>query len=317
MTMVAVQLPVCEPHGKNRVQGVEQRPRLTLKMSGSITAVAFAPQLRLVIAGDAQKQLFAWDTTTGTRAWKVVCRDEVRSVTYAHSLRTVVAGDEAFVLTVVDPISGVERRELQCDSMVMSVLHAPELSAMISGGNNGDVVVWDAATWTKRFAFQCDEHLLSMDYAAELRAVITADGMHCKVSVWDAESGAKLQELLCDSWALSVAYVPGIKAVICGEEAHKLTVWDLESGSAKWDVELSGPVNVVSYLADAAAVVANNADVITIRDVETGVPRAALPSIHANASRDGLIALAHHASASEIVCGDFFGAVSIWPVGRL
>ena len=81
-----------------------------------------------------------------------------------------------------------------------------------------------------------------------------------EVSVWDAESGAKLQELLCDSWALSVAYVPGIKAVICGEEAHKLTVWDLESGSAKWDVELSGPVNVVSYLADAAAVVANNAD---------------------------------------------------------
>jgi len=292
------------------------RPRLLLRSSGHLRAVAFVPQLKMIITGDTSKQLVAWSLTIGERCWGQKCLDDVRCITYAHPLRSVISGDEGNKVTCWDVITGVKRRELSCDSIVMSVVVSLELNALLSASNGGEVVMWDTCTWEKRSVIQCEDHLLGMAYAPDLRAIVSADGLYFKASVWDLESGALRQEVHCDDWVLSVAYVAGLRAIVSGDETMKLIVWDAETGVSLWTLTLNSSVNSVAFAPDICALIANDHDDVVIQDAKTGTLLQRFPTVHKEASKDGLCIVVYDATTGEVATGDAKGCLAVWPVSK-
>jgi WD40 repeat protein len=127
-----------------------QEPIAQFKHDGTVYAVTFSPDGKLLISGSNDKTIRVWDLASGKELRRLVGHGQpVWSVAVSPDGKLVASGsfEEAACLRLWDLASGQELRRLNGHpSRVTSVSFAPDGKTLASTSHDGTVRLWDVAS---------------------------------------------------------------------------------------------------------------------------------------------------------------------------
>jgi RNA polymerase sigma factor (sigma-70 family) len=255
--------------------------------SDLVTAVAYAPDGKLIASAGQDRVIRLWHPATGKEAARLPGhKDFVYGLAFSPDGKTLAsAGRDATVLLWdVEKVGRPEAQPRKLDGFkgpVLTVAFAPDGATLATGGDDGAIVLWDAATGkeTKRFgekrgrirrlAFSPDGKVLA---AAHLTGDFSKQvgALH----LWDPASGEHVRQVGADQKTIySLAFAPDGKALASGEDDGP-KVWDAATGKPL--AKLRGAPTLytpcVLFSPDGKELIVGGAGLLRTWSVTTGEP---------------------------------------------
>ncbi|MBE9185932.1 NACHT domain-containing protein [Microcoleus sp. LEGE 07076] len=204
-----------------------------IKTFGTVFAVAFSPDGKLLATGGSDGVVRCWEVTSGKEL--LTCKGHcnlVVSVAFSPDGKTLASGSSDRTVKLWDCRSGECLQTCQGHSdWVRSVAFSPDGKTLASGSNDRTVKLWDChsgeclqtwqghSDWIRVIAFSPDGRTL-------------ASGSDDRtVKLWDCHSGECLQTWQGHSdWVNSVAFSPDGKTLASGSSDRAIKLWDCHSG---------------------------------------------------------------------------------------
>jgi WD40 repeat protein len=206
--------------------------------SGTVSALAFSPDGRLVASGSNDNTVWLWDTSTGAERRALKGHSEsVLTVAFSPDGRLVASGSNDNTVRLWDASTGAERRVLKGHSKsvpVLTVAFSPDGRLVASGYDDSTVRLWNASTGIKchtlkRSYGSRSAPVYAVAFSPDSRLVAFLD------AIWDASTGIRRHFLKRDSywyWVSGVAFSPDGKLVATISEYH-IALWDAATGTQR------------------------------------------------------------------------------------
>src|SRR5919202_1832355 len=203
------------------------------KAFGTVFAVAFSPDGKLLATGGSDGVVRCWEVTSGREL--LTCKGHsnvVASVAFSPDGKTLASGSDDRTIKLWDCHSGECLQTWQGHSnWVRSVVFSPDGQTLASGSNDRTVKLWDCRSgeclqtwqghtdWVNSVAFSPDGQTL-------------ASGSDDRtVKLWDCRRGECLQTCQGHSDLVrSVAFSPDGQTLASGSNDRTVKLWDCRSG---------------------------------------------------------------------------------------
>ncbi|EMD36334.1 hypothetical protein CERSUDRAFT_95666 [Gelatoporia subvermispora B] len=270
---------------KYNVTGI-QRPRAQLlQMSGhtgTVFAVAFAPDGTHLVSGSEDGTVRIWDAKTGDLLLDPLegHSHAVMSVAFSPDGTLVVSGSLDKTIQVWDSETGelVTGPLTGHNGGVQCVAVSPDGTRIVSGSRDCTLRLWNATTGdlvTDAFEGHTDA-VKSVKFSPDGTQVVSASDDKT-LRLWNVTTGRQVMEPLAghNNIVWSVAFSPDGARIVSGSSDNTIRLWDAQTGIPIPEplVGHSDPVGAVSFSPDGSWVVSGSADkTIRLWDAATGRP---------------------------------------------
>jgi WD40 repeat protein/DNA-binding CsgD family transcriptional regulator len=207
---------------------------------GSILAIAFQPDGKLLAMGDTEGHIRLWNVETGeqTATWQGH-EDWVRSVAFSPDGRYLASGSEDRTIRLWDIKTGQCLKVLRSHtSWLRSVAFSPDSQQLASGGEDKIVRLWDVETGGLLYELATHSRLVrSVAFSPDGKTLASGSDDRT-IQLWDLASGVAVQTFQQHSQGVrSVAFSPDGKTLASGSSDRMIRLWDLTSGECVRQLE--------------------------------------------------------------------------------
>ncbi len=199
---------------------------------GSILAVAFSPDGKLLATGDSNGEVRLWQvadaqpllTFQGHTSW-------VFSVAWSPDGQTIASGSYDQTVRLWDVNRGQCLKTLSGGNSVLSVAWSPDGQTLASGSYDQTVTLWDAKIGSCLKTLPGHTNwVFSVAWSPDGQTVASGSNDQT-VRLWDAKQGKCLKTLEGHSnWVRSVAWSPDGQTLATGSYDQTVKLWDAHSG---------------------------------------------------------------------------------------
>ena len=206
---------------------------LFTKALGSVFAVTFSPDGRLLALGDVNNVVQVWDSRTGKVL--VLCRghqNRVYSVVFSPDGRTLASSSSETTIKLWNPINGECLRTLKGhQDRVRSVVFSPDGNTLASCGEDSTIKLWNPLYGGCLRTLEGHQKLvLSIAFSPDGNTLATG-GSDTTIKLWNPLNG----ECLCtleghQDWVRSVVFSPDGNTLVSGSSDTTIKLWNPLNG---------------------------------------------------------------------------------------
>ena len=245
---------------------------------GTVTALAWHPNGKILVSGSDDMTVRAWDPTTGEELRRLgghTC--PVYSVAWSPDGRSLVSGDELGTVKFWNALTGADERSLAAgEGLVLPLAWSPD-GGLIAVGRprEGTVAVWDAATGEtvrvlEGYSVWGWEFVAAWSPGGDALAYSGQVGGPCPVRLWDRKRD-KTRDLPCCGPA---TWNPDGTKLACPSGERSVVILDVSTGEELARIaDVGGHVSSLAWSPDGTGLVIGwGYAAITFFDLEAGEP---------------------------------------------
>ncbi|KAF3391820.1 hypothetical protein DPV78_010812 [Talaromyces pinophilus] len=231
---------------------------------GSVQAVAFSPNSKLVASGSSDKTVKLWDSATGTlRQTLEGHSDWVQAVAFSPDGKLVASGSSDKTVKLWDLATGTLQQTLKGHSdWVQAVAFSPDGKLVASGSSDKTVKLWDLATGTLRQTLEGHFDPVQAVVFSPDGTLVASGSSDKTVKLWNLATGT-LRQTLEGHFNLvqAVAFSPDGKLVASGSGNKTVKLWDSATGTLRQTLKgHSDWVQAVAFSPDGTLVASGSSD---------------------------------------------------------
>jgi WD40 repeat protein len=278
--------------------------------TGTVRAVALAPNGRIAASGSGDQSVRLWDTLTGRELRTLLGhRGQVETVAFSPNGTQLLSGGDDKILRVWDLNSGTELYRLQGhQSVIRAAAFSPDGKWIVSGGGDKTLHLWDVKTRKWRYSYEGhSSYVYSLAVGPDSWHIFSG-GHDNTVRYWVMDKSKELWRGVHNGIVYGVAISPDGRWGLSGSADNTMRLWNLKTGAMVRVFQHPNEVNGVAFSPDGRHAVSGCDDgVVRVWEVASGRLEKSFTGhtklVFAVAcARDGHIALS----------GGFDNVVGVW-----
>jgi RNA polymerase sigma factor (sigma-70 family) len=206
---------------------------LRLRHGGHVSAIAFAPDGKILASGGGDDAVRLWDPRTGIQIRALLGHaDRVCSLAFAPDGKTLAsAGANDRTVRIWEVATGKELRVLKHAESLTSVAFRPDGKELAVGTWRDAIHVWDPATGKHlRTLTGHRQRISALAYAPDGKTLASAGWEDRTVRLWDVGTGKEIRRFgHTGCQAHTLAFAPDGKVLATGG-GGAIILWDVRTG---------------------------------------------------------------------------------------
>jgi WD40 repeat protein len=242
----------------------------TFRLNGTVNAVAFSPDGKLVATGSADDTARVFEAATGREVSRLIHQADVYAVAFSPDGKLVATGSKDNAARVFEAATGREVSRLAHQDVVGAVAFSPNGKLVATASVDHTARVFEAATGRVVFRLAHQGVVYAVAFSPDGKLVATGSEDHT-ARVFEAATGREVSRLAHQDVVGAVAFSPNGKLVATASVDHTARVFETATGLEVFRLAHQGSVSGVAFSPDGKLVATGSYDhTARVFETETG-----------------------------------------------
>ena len=291
-----------------------------LDYSGSVYAVAFSSDGKLLASGVGDNTIQLWDAVAQRELTPLTGHEDwVTSVAFSSDGKLLASASADKTVKLWNVKSGGEIKTLRHRSWVQTVQFSSDGQMLASGSYDGKITAWAVDTTSRWFGLRISEIFAVEGHRGAVSSIafspnadtLASGSYDGTVKLWTVRDESEIRPLNGHSHSVyAVAFSPDGKRLASGSSDNAVKLWNVSTGQAVATLEHIGYVESLTFSPDGkmlAAGLTSISDNVNLWDVASRTKLASLEG-HTN----GVTSVAFSPDGTMLATGSRDSTVLIW-----
>ncbi|KAI9858001.1 MAG: hypothetical protein M1813_007971 [Trichoglossum hirsutum] len=232
----------------------------TLEGCGSVIAMVFSPNGKLIASASYDCSVRLWDAATGSPQTFEGHSGWVTDVAFSPDSKLVASASCDCTVRLWNIATGSSQTLEGHSGRVEAIAFSPDGKLVASASDDKTVRLWSATTCSSLQTFKGHSYWIDVAFSPDGKLVASAS-YDCTVWLWDAATGSSRTLKGHSDKVNAVTFSPNGRSVASASSDHTVRLWDAATGSSLQTLTgHSGFVSTVAFSSDGKLVASASGD---------------------------------------------------------